>query len=470
MSMQKLGQYAIIKEVGRGGMATVYLARDQANNRQVALKVLPKQFTHDPQFRGRFEREAQVLARIRHPYIVPVYDFGQVDDQPYLVMHYLGGGTLAERMGTRAMPLAEVLPIAKRLADALDSVHKMGIVHRDLKPGNILLDEKGQAYLTDFGIIKLAEETAAYTQTGMIVGTPKYMSPEQAMGQGDVEYHSDLYTFAVILYEMLAGQHPFATTGDTPVGMMLKHVSDPPPTLETARLKLPARCNAILMRGLAKRPTDRYASASELVQALASAQAAAQEVIPAAIGQGKELAAMVCVQCNAMGLELQDDGKAACRFCGTINAIGGTICAECEFVNPPDEVYCLACRRALTHYCPACQANNWSGAEYCAVCGEPLDALSYLNERWGQQKAGGQRMSANAYNVQALKAAEAEAAERRRAELEAVSKRYNDQVRASAQRRDAQQQQMLIVMLVGLGLVVLVLIVVLLIMMANPRG
>jgi serine/threonine-protein kinase len=442
--MQKLGRYELIREVGRGGMATVYLARDPNNPTQaLAVKVLPPQLTHDPQFRGRFEREVRALTQLKNPFIVPIYDFGQEGDQPYLVMRYLEGGTLSDRIVDRVVPLAEVLPIAQRIATALDAVHQAGVVHRDLKPGNILFDKTGQAYLTDFGVVKLAEESVAFTQSGMIVGTPKYMSPEQAMG-GKIDYRSDLYSFAVILYEMLAGQHPFADS-DTPVGMMLKHVSDPVPTLQTARLRLPPRCNAILMRALSKRPEERYASATELVKALTALNAPApSDVLPVAMAQGKKLNAYACAQCNGLGLEVQDDGRAACRFCGTINAIPGVICAECECVNPTDEVYCSACRQALARFCPTCQAQNWAGADYCVECGEPLDALSYLTDRWGQ-KASGSVLSINrAEEMRALKAVEEAAAQKRRAALDDQARAYEAKVRASQQRQTEQQQQALL--------------------------
>jgi len=262
MSLQKIGRYEIIRELGRGGMATVYLARDPSVNRQVAVKVLPPQFTHDPQFRVRFEREAQLIARLEHAYIVPVYDFGQQGDQPYLVMRYLPGGTLEDRLAERPLPLAQVASILQRIAAALDAAHKHGIVHRDLKPGNIIFDAEGGAYLSDFGIARLAQEASTLTGTGMMVGTPEYMSPEQAMGLKGIDQRSDIYALGVIAYEMLAGQHPYQA--DTPVGLMLKHITDPVPALDVSRFNLPAECSAILARAMAKKPEDRFASAGAL--------------------------------------------------------------------------------------------------------------------------------------------------------------------------------------------------------------
>ncbi len=268
MSIQKIGRYEIIRELGRGGMATVYLARDPSVNRQVAVKVLPPQFTHDPQFRVRFEREAQLIARLEHAYIVPVYDFGQQGDQPYLVMRYLPGGTLEDRLAARPMPLAQAASILQRIAAALDAAHKHGIIHRDLKPGNIIFDAEGGAYLSDFGIARLAQEASTLTGTGVMVGTPEYMSPEQAMGLKGIDQRSDIYALGVIVYEMLAGQHPYQA--DTPVGVLLKHVTEPVPALDVSRFNVPAECGAILARAMAKRPEDRFASASALAEAFAS--------------------------------------------------------------------------------------------------------------------------------------------------------------------------------------------------------
>ena len=264
-----IGRYEIIKELGRGGMAAVVLARDPSFNRQVAIKVLAPQFTNDPQFRARFEREAQVIAALEHACIVPVYDFGQQGNLPYLVMRYMPGGTLKNKLGAKPMPSSAILPTAQRVAEALDAAHKHGVIHRDLKPGNILFDADGHAFLSDFGIAKLALESSTLTGAGMMIGTPEYMSPEQALGQKAVDGRSDVYSFAVVLYEMLSGHHPY--DADTPVGLMLKHVTDPVPQLDVAALNLPAECGTVLARALAKPPADRYPTAGALVQDLTAA-------------------------------------------------------------------------------------------------------------------------------------------------------------------------------------------------------
>ena len=177
-NQEKIGRYEIERELGRGGMAVVYLAHDPLIGRQVAIKVLPRQFTFDPQFIRRFRQEARLIATLEHPAIVPIYDFGEDDDQPYLVMRFMTGGSLRQRMGQGPLPVAEIERILARLAPALDKAHQARIIHRDLKPDNILFDGDNLPYLADFGIARLAEAT----QTMTIIGTPAYMSPEQWEG------------------------------------------------------------------------------------------------------------------------------------------------------------------------------------------------------------------------------------------------------------------------------------------------
>jgi serine/threonine protein kinase len=179
METQKFGRYEIRGEIGRGGMATVYHAYDPRFEREVALKVLPREMLHEVQFRTRFEREAKTIAMLEHPAIVPVYDFGEEDGQPYFVMRYMTGGALTDRMKKGPMSVQEVAHIFSHIAEALDDAHSKGIIHRDLKPGNILFDQFNEPYISDFGIAKLADSQANVTGSA-IVGTPAYMSPEQA--------------------------------------------------------------------------------------------------------------------------------------------------------------------------------------------------------------------------------------------------------------------------------------------------
>ena len=266
MIPQQIGRYIVRSELGRGGMATVYLARDPNFDREVAIKVLPEVFLHEPQFRTRFEREAKTIAMLEHPAIVPVYDFGEVNDQPYIVMRYMAGGTLADRIERGPLSLDEVSRLITRLAPALDAAHAHGIIHRDLKPGNILYDQYGNAFLSDFGIAHLAAEGLTTLTSGMAIGTPAYMSPEQIQGDKKIDGRSDLYSLGTMVYEMLTGQMPFQS--DTPAQMMMMHILQPAPRILDARADLPPSCNFIITKAMAKNPSDRYSTSGELAAAL----------------------------------------------------------------------------------------------------------------------------------------------------------------------------------------------------------
>lgn len=272
MTQRTINHYEIIDQLGQGGMATVFRAYDPRFKREVALKLLPHALLHDPTFRVRFEREAQTIAALEHPAIVPVYDYGEADGQPYLVMRLMTGGTLADRLAQGPLPMSEVARIFNRLAPALDAAHKQGIIHRDLKPGNILFDQWNEPYLADFGIAKLTDgdATKALTATGGTMGTPAYMSPEQVQG-GHLDGRSDVYALGVILFEMLTGKRPYEAM--TPMAVALKHVTDPVPPLPKA--DLPPECQTVVNKALAKTPDHRYPSASSLatdIQALTGNQ------------------------------------------------------------------------------------------------------------------------------------------------------------------------------------------------------
>lgn len=267
--MTKFGRYEIREELGRGGMATVYRAFDPATEREVALKVLPRQFTHDPTFVARFQREAKTIARLEHSHIVPIYDVGEQDDQPYIVMRLFGGGTLLDRIRHEgSLDLARALPILGQIADALDDAHAQGIVHRDLKPSNILFDQHGAAFVSDFGIAKVLASTASFTGTG-IIGTPEYMSPEQAQAMKDLDARSDIYSLGAVVFQMLTGQLPYKA--DTPMAVALAHITQPVPSLRAVHPSFSEAVDAVLTRALAKDPAGRYARATEFVAALRTA-------------------------------------------------------------------------------------------------------------------------------------------------------------------------------------------------------
>jgi len=202
MQPEKIGRYEIRSELGRGGMATVYQGYDPRFEREVAVKVLPPELLHaDPQFKLRFEREAKIIAQLEHSSIVPVYDVGDEEGQPYFVMRYMNGGSLSERIKARIMTVEEATKILAQIAPGMDEAHSKGIVHRDLKPSNILFDSRGTPYISDFGIAKLSQAQVSSVTGSAIIGTPAYMAPEQASGEA-VDGRSDIYALGIILYEM----------------------------------------------------------------------------------------------------------------------------------------------------------------------------------------------------------------------------------------------------------------------------
>ena len=260
-------RYAIEREIGRGGMATVYLARDVRHNRPVAVKVL---HPHLAVSLGpdRFLREIQIAARLQHPHIVPLYDSGQAGDHLYYVMPYVEGESLRQRLEReKRLPIDEAVRIARAVAGALDYAHRHEIVHRDIKPENVMLHD-GEAMVTDFGIAKAVSEavSTSLTQTGTAIGTPSYMSPEQAGGEAALDGRSDIYSLGSMLYEMVAGDTPF--TGSTLQAVLAKLFTEPVVPLHQRREDTPEWLDTAVMRALAKRPADRPASAAQFSQSL----------------------------------------------------------------------------------------------------------------------------------------------------------------------------------------------------------
>jgi serine/threonine protein kinase len=243
---RKLGKYEIKDLLGQGGMAAVYRAYQPEMDRYVAVKVLPPHPAMDPTFVDRFRQEARTIAKLQHPHILPVYDYGSEDDILYLVMANIEGGSLSDLIKEGPLTLRKVEQILKEIAGALDYAHRHGITHRDIKPANILIDSEGHALLADFGIAKLAEGGASLTGTG-IVGTPAYMSPEQGKGL-PADKRSDIYSLGVVVYEMLTG---------------LRHIQDPVPDLVGTEEELPLSLNNVIQRVLAKDPESRYQTATE---------------------------------------------------------------------------------------------------------------------------------------------------------------------------------------------------------------
>lgn len=263
MRSQRIGRYEVEAELGRGGMATVYRAYDSKFKRSVAVKLMSVELTADPTFRARFEREAQTIASLEHPAIVPVHDYGEESGRPFLVMRLMTGGTLADRLRGMAFSTKEAAHIVKRVATALDAAHARGIVHRDLKPGNILFDQWGEPYLSDFGIVKLTESSSEdLTPTGTYIGTPAYMSPEQIEGNIAVDGRSDVYALGVILFEMMTGQKPYEA--DTGIALAYKHVHEPIPDILERNASLPSELQLVIRRAMAKARDQRYGTATLL--------------------------------------------------------------------------------------------------------------------------------------------------------------------------------------------------------------
>ncbi|HEX9560047.1 MAG TPA: HD domain-containing phosphohydrolase [Candidatus Dormibacteraeota bacterium] len=262
-----LGQYRIVACIGRGGMATVYRARQASLDRDVAIKVLPDFFAEDEGYRERFQQEAKSIARLKHPNILNVFDFGQERGITYLVLELVEGGTLSERLG-RPMDLQEAVRIIRPIASALDHAHAQGVLHRDIKPSNILIHRDGTPVLGDFGLAKIAGSVRRLTASGTVLGTPEYMSPEYGAGE-PIGPPSDLYSLAVVAYEMLTGRVPFEA--DTPAAVLLSHINKAvPPTRELVG-ELSGHVEDALRKALAKNPLERFDSATQFVAALTPA-------------------------------------------------------------------------------------------------------------------------------------------------------------------------------------------------------
>jgi tRNA A-37 threonylcarbamoyl transferase component Bud32/ferric-dicitrate binding protein FerR (iron transport regulator) len=271
-----IGQYQIVEHLGKGGLAEVYKAYQSTLDRYVAIKVLHPIVAIDEQFLLRFQREARGVATLRHQHIVQIFDFGSEGKTYYMVMEYIDGQTLKQKLNAlgaegKVMPLEEAAKILEQVALALDYAHERGLLHRDIKPANILLTSEGDAVLSDFGIARMVESTRQ-TMTG-VVGTPEYMSPEQGQGK-ELDRRSDTYSLGVVLYEMLTGTMPYQA--DTPLAVIFKHVRDPLPLPRLVNPDIPESVERVTLKALAKSPDGRHSSAGEMAQALKLALSGAE--------------------------------------------------------------------------------------------------------------------------------------------------------------------------------------------------
>jgi serine/threonine-protein kinase len=262
----RFGKYLLEEEVGRGGMGVVYKARQTDLGRTVALKMILSSHLASQEILQRFQEEARAAAGLAHAHVVAVYEAGQVEGQPFIAMQYVPGCSLSGRLKQGPVPAEEAAAVVRAVAEAVHHLHRHGVVHRDLKPSNILLDEAGHPFVTDFGLVKVLGGDSHRTHTGAVVGTPSYMSPEQAAGRKDLGPASDVYSLGAILYELLTGRPPFHE--DNPLDTLVQVLESEPTAPRRLRPGVPADLELICLRCLEKAPADRFASAEELARAL----------------------------------------------------------------------------------------------------------------------------------------------------------------------------------------------------------
>ncbi|MFB0534275.1 MAG: protein kinase [Anaerolineae bacterium] len=326
---ENVGPYRIVEQLGQGGMATVFKAYHPALDRYVAMKVLHPAFKEDPNFLARFQREARIVAKLEHPHIVPIYDFSEHKGMAYLVLRYVEGETLKVHLKEGPLPSGRILEILKPVAEALAYAHEQGVLHRDIKPSNIMLTAEGGIFLTDFGLARMAQSGESTLSQDMMIGTPQYISPEQAKGE-EVDERTDVYSLGVVLFEMLTGRVPFSA--DTPYSVVHDHIYTALPLPTTIKPDIPPALERVVLKALAKEKEDRYQKVSELAMAFEDAvvEAASEEekamepaTVPSAVVEaqpeaqeakpsrrrwliiGGVVAALLCVCCAGLFLASQ---------------------------------------------------------------------------------------------------------------------------------------------------------------------
>jgi serine/threonine protein kinase len=349
-----IGKYKVVERLGRGGMAEVYKAHQEALDRYVAIKLMHSFLADDQDFLSRFKREARSMAALNHPNIVSVYDFDVEGKQTYyLVMEFVAGGTLKEKLEALArqgeqLSLAQAIRIVLEIADALSYAHGRGMIHRDIKPANIMLAEDGRAVLTDFGIAKMLSGPS-YTATGAMIGTPAYMSPEQGLGQPGDE-RSDLYSLGVLFFQMATGRLPF--DADTPLAVVLKHVNEPVPTPNLLNPQLPQAIQNTITKSMAKNPDERFQTAHEMAQAIRGAvrsdDISLATALPAELLQDRPTPAPLATSAGlTRARPLRDATQAATPVAETAVTAGHT-----EIAKPP-------ARPGLSQVAPAPKRSPW---------------------------------------------------------------------------------------------------------------
>ena len=274
---EQVGPYRIMEQLGQGGMATVYKAYHPALDRYVAIKVLHQAFLEDPNFHSRFQREARVVAKLEHPNIVPIHDYAEHEKRPYLVMRFIEGETLKARLQRGPLSPGEIERIIEAVGAALSYAHQQGVLHRDVKPSNVMLAKDGQIYLADFGLARIAQSGESTLTSDMIVGTPQYISPEQAMAKKDLDQGTDIYSFGVMIYEMVVGSVPFSA--DTPFSVIHDHIYTALPLPSKVNPNISPNVERVLLKALAKDRSDRYPDIAGMVQAFKEAWESQKETV-----------------------------------------------------------------------------------------------------------------------------------------------------------------------------------------------
>jgi len=342
-----LGQFRIVERIGAGGMATVFKAYQPVLDRYVAVKVLPDYHARDPIFKERFLREARAVARLDHPNIVQIYLFGEEENITYIVMQYVDGGTLKDKLKqTGALSPTDALKFVIQAAEGLGAAHEHGIIHRDVKPANMLLRKDGHLLLSDFGIVKILEGTTNLTRVGTGIGTPQYMSPEQGTGQ-PVDASSDIYSLGIVLFHCLTGRVPF--NADSPLTITVKHLNEPLPVAFLRQVNVPQPVEQAIVKMTAKVPGERYSTTSEVITELLRAAVASRiqlpwHMMPPSLSIAPDYQPFAGPISNPAQSNNAQPYVASQSLPGLASQSTVTIsCFRCQAQNPSDRLFCTSC-------------------------------------------------------------------------------------------------------------------------------
>ena len=345
---KSLGQFQIVERIGAGGMAMVFKAYQPTLDRHVAIKVLPALYARDPIFVKRFEQEARSVARLAHPNIVRIHDFGEQDNITYIVMEYVDGGTLKDRL-KHPLPVTEAADFIIQAAEGLECAHRNGIIHRDVKPANILLRKDGYLLLSDFGIAKILEGTTNLTRAGTGIGTPQYMSPEQGTGKM-VDRRSDIYSLGIVMFHCLTGHVPF--TADSPLSITLKHMNEPLPISRLAAENVPRPIIQVVQKMTDKQQQNRYQTTEDVVEALTRALAASNLSLSRVYRGGLAPLPLVASTPKGNSAEPMSNGNPATgnpQASSDRQAAVSLTCFRCAATNPSPRLFCTTCGDDLSN-------------------------------------------------------------------------------------------------------------------------